>query len=116
MAGLLEDKIALITGGNSGIGSASALAFAREGARVIVAARRVPEGEDTVRRVQEAGSEAVFVRADVTKGDEVEALVAEIVGAYGRLDCAFNNAGTVGAFGATADCTPCYCRATFFTR
>ena len=105
MAGLLEGKTVLVTGGNSGIGRASVLAFAREGAKVVVAARRAQQGEETVRAVAEAGGEAFFVKTDVTKEAEIKDLVDKTVQHYGRLDCAFNNAGTAGAFGSTADCT-----------
>ena len=93
MAGLLENQVALITGGSSGIGRASALVFAEEGAKVVVAARRVAEGEETARLVRAAGGDAAFVRADVSKNGDVEAMVRFAVETYGRLDCAFNNAG-----------------------
>ena len=87
-----EGRVALITGGNVGIGSAAALAFAREGAKVVVAARRVPECEETVRMIKETGGEAMFVKTDVSKTAEVEALIRKTVETYGRLDYAFNNA------------------------
>ncbi len=93
MAGLLENQVALITGGSSGIGRASALVFAEEGAKVVVAARRIAEGEETARLVRAAGGDAAFVRADVSKNGDVEAMVRFAVETYGRLDCAFNNAG-----------------------
>jgi len=101
----LEGKVALITGGSSGIGRVAALAFAREGARVVLGNRRVEEGEETVRRVREAGGEALVVRTDVTRAADVEALVAKAVQTYGRLDCAFNNAGMTGDMARTAECT-----------
>lgn len=93
MAGQLADKVALVTGGSSGIGRATALAFAREGAKVVVADVYVVGGQETVRRVRDAGGEAVFVETDVTQAAEVEAMVNQAVETYGRLDCAFNNAG-----------------------
>ncbi len=93
MGGRFEGRVALITGGNSGIGRVTALAFAREGAKVVIAARRVPEGEETVQMIRGVYGEARFIRTDVTKAAEVEALVAGTVEAYGRLDIAFNNAG-----------------------
>ena len=93
MAGLLEGKAALVTGGGSGLGRATALAFARAGARVVVADVDAEGGAETVRRVVAAGGEALFVQTDVGQAVEVEALVRETVAAYGRLDCAFNNAG-----------------------
>ena len=105
MPGLLEGKIALVTGGSSGIGRASARAFAREGARVMVADVVVEGGQETVRLIQEAGGEATFMQVDVTQAPAVAALIAKIVTVYGRLDCAHNNAGIEGAIGPTADCS-----------
>ncbi len=96
MAGLVQDKVALVTGGSSGIGRATALAFAREGARVVVADVNVEGGEGTVRSIEEMGGRATFARADVTRAAEVEALVRRTVETYGRLDSAFNNAGVSG--------------------
>ena len=93
MAGKFDNKVALVTGGNSGIGRAAALAFAREGAKVIIAARRGPEGQETVRMIKDAGGEAIFVQTDVSRAAEVEAMVKKTVEAYGRLNYAFNNAG-----------------------
>jgi NAD(P)-dependent dehydrogenase (short-subunit alcohol dehydrogenase family) len=100
MAGLLEGKAALITGGNSGIGKATALVFAREGARVAVAARRELEGEGTVDLITQRGGEAIFIKTDVTQASQVKAMVEQTVEAFGRLDCAFNNAGRPGDAGA----------------
>lgn len=94
MASKLDGKVAIVTGGSSGIGRATAVAFAKEGAKVVVAARRTPEGEETVRQAKEAGGEALFVQADVTKAADIEALVNKTLETYGRLDCAFNNAGS----------------------
>ena len=93
MAGSLEGKAALVTGGGSGLGRATALAFARAGARVVVADVDTAGGAETVRQVVAAGGEALFVQTDVGQAVEVEALVRETVAAYSRLDCAFNNAG-----------------------
>lgn len=98
-------KVALVTGGNSGMGHAAALAFAREGARVVVAARREAEGRETVAEIEEAGGEALFVGTDVTEEGEVEDLVARTLTAYGRLDAAFNNAGGGRSSGDLADQT-----------
>ncbi len=100
----MKDKVVLITGGSSGIGKAAALAFAKEGARVSVAARRIPEGEETVSQIKEAGGEAIFVQTDVSKVPQVQALVEKTVKEYGRLDYAFNNAGIEGPhFVSTTD-------------
>jgi NAD(P)-dependent dehydrogenase (short-subunit alcohol dehydrogenase family) len=87
------NKTALVTGGTSGIGRATALAFAKAGARVVVSGRREKEGSAVVAEIKAAGGEATFVRADVAREADVEALVAKTVATYGRLDAAFNNAG-----------------------
>src|SRR6476660_4292668 len=86
-------KVAIITGGSSGIGRATAITLAKDGVKVTVAARRAKEGEETVQLVKEAGGEGIFVRTDVTKEDDVKSLVEDTVKVYGRLDYAFNNAG-----------------------
>ena len=106
MAGRLEGKVSLVTGGGSGIGRASALAFAREGAKVVIADVSVAGGEETVQMVKKAGGEAIFIKTDVTKAAEVERLINKAIKTYGRLDCAHNNAGigsTPGVY--TADYT-----------
>ncbi len=97
MAGRFNDRVALITGGNAGIGLATAQLFARDGAKVVIAARREAEGEEAARGIRDDGGEASFVRADVGRASEVEAMVARTVELYGRLDYAFNNAGVLGA-------------------
>jgi NAD(P)-dependent dehydrogenase (short-subunit alcohol dehydrogenase family) len=101
----LEGKVALVTGGSSGIGRASALLFAREGARVVVADLNVSGGEETERMIEESGGKAIFVKADVSKASDVEALIGKAVDTYGRLDCAFNNAGTAVGGGPIHDST-----------
>jgi NAD(P)-dependent dehydrogenase (short-subunit alcohol dehydrogenase family) len=95
----------LITGGTSGIGRAAAVAFAREGARVVVSGRRVEEGEETVRQIKAAGGQGIFVKTDITQAEQVKALVDKTVATYGRLDAAFNNAGFDGAPALTAEAT-----------
>ena len=92
----MKNKVVLITGASSGIGKAAALAFAREGAKVSVAARRIPEGQKTVQQIKEAGGEAIFVQTDVSKAPQVQTLVEKTVEEYGRLDYSFNNAGIEG--------------------
>ena len=89
----LTGKVAIITGGSSGIGRATAIAFAREGAKVAIASRREEEGEETVRLVKEAGSDGFFVKTDVAKAADVSAMVEKTVQQYGSLNYAFNNAG-----------------------
>jgi len=90
---MTDQKVAIITGGSSGIGRATAITLAKDGVKVTVAARRAKEGEETVQLVKEAGGEGIFVRTDVTKEDDVKSLVEDTVKVYGRLDYAFNNAG-----------------------
>jgi NAD(P)-dependent dehydrogenase (short-subunit alcohol dehydrogenase family) len=88
-----EGKVALITGGNSGIGRATAIAFAEEGAKAIIAARREDPGNGVVEEIRGKGGEAIFIKTDVTVPEQVENLFKIITDTYGRLDCAFNNAG-----------------------
>jgi NAD(P)-dependent dehydrogenase (short-subunit alcohol dehydrogenase family) len=88
-----DGKVAIVTGGTSGIGRETALAFAREGAKVVVAGRRDAEGNDTVRAIRQVGGVGEFVKTDVSLEADVRALVERAVAAFGRLDCAFNNAG-----------------------
>ncbi len=89
----LKNKVVLITGATSGIGKTTALAFGKAGARVVVSGRREAEGEAVIKEIQNAGGEAIFVRADVAKETDVANLVKQCVATYGRLDIAFNNAG-----------------------
>ena len=90
---MTTQKVSIITGGSSGIGRATAVALAKEGVKVAVAARRAKEGEETVRLVKEAGIEGIFMKTDVANEDDVRSMVDKTVKTYGRLDYAFNNAG-----------------------
>jgi NAD(P)-dependent dehydrogenase (short-subunit alcohol dehydrogenase family) len=103
MPGYLDGKAALVTGAGSGIGRATALACARDGAKIVVADMAVEGGEETVSMINSAGGKATFVLVNVTQAAEVEAMVAAAVSAYGRIDCAHNNAGIEGVFATTAD-------------
>lgn len=94
----LEGKVALVTGGSSGIGRDTAVLFAKAGVKVVVAGRREPEGQKTIDLVRAAGSEGLFVKTDVSRASEVEALVQAVVQKFGRLDLAFNNAGIEGVW------------------
>ena len=105
MAGILQGKVALVTGGGSGIGRATSLRLAQEGAKVMIV-DYVPEGaERTVKMIKETGGEASCVAADVSLAPQVEMIVSKTVENYGRLDCAFNNAGIEGEFRDTIQCT-----------
>ncbi|MBP2316589.1 glucose 1-dehydrogenase [Azospirillum soli] len=99
------DRVALVTGAGSGIGRATALAFARSGARVVVADIARPSGEETVSLIAGEGGSAVFVPVDVADAASVEAMVAAAVAHYGRIDCAFNNAGILPVKARTAECS-----------
>jgi NAD(P)-dependent dehydrogenase (short-subunit alcohol dehydrogenase family) len=104
MEKLLEGKVALVTGGAMGIGKTTAQIFAREGARVVVVDIVTEGGEETVQLIKEAGGDALFVKCDVTNSKDVEAMVIKAVDTYGRLDCAFNNAG-IAIPGTTVECS-----------
>jgi NAD(P)-dependent dehydrogenase (short-subunit alcohol dehydrogenase family) len=96
-------KVALVTGGASGLGRGSAIALSKEGAKVVVADVAASEAEATVQAITAAGGQAIFVKADVTKSSEVEAMVQSTLKAFGRLDFALNNAGIDGVRARTAD-------------
>jgi NAD(P)-dependent dehydrogenase (short-subunit alcohol dehydrogenase family) len=98
MALELEGKVGLITGGTSGIGRDSAILFAKAGARVVVAGRRELEGKETIELIRAAGGDGLFVKTDVSKAAEVDALIQRAVEKFGRLDLAFNNAGIEGVW------------------
>jgi NAD(P)-dependent dehydrogenase (short-subunit alcohol dehydrogenase family) len=95
MAIALEGKVAIVTGGSSGIGRAVAVMFATQGANVVLAARQDRAGEEVAKEIEAAGGTALFVRADVSRVQEVRALVEQTVSKYGRLDCAVNNAAAM---------------------
>ncbi len=99
----MKDRVALVTGAASGIGRATALAYAREGAATVVADVDTEGGEETVRLIGQAGGEALFVETDVAVAEACEVLVARAVERFGRLDYACNNAGIGGAQAPTAD-------------
>jgi NAD(P)-dependent dehydrogenase (short-subunit alcohol dehydrogenase family) len=105
MTGRVEGKVTLITGGGSGIGKATALLFGREAAKVLVADYDPEGGERTVKTIKEAGGTAVFHAADVSNPQSVEGLMHKLLETYGRLDCAFNNAGIEGQMGDTPECS-----------
>ena len=99
MPNTLHEKIALVTGAGSGIGRATSLVLAREGATVVVSDVNAEGGEETLSAIKDLGGDGIFVHADVSRAADVEALVAATVRAYGRLDCAYNNAGIEGFIG-----------------
>jgi NAD(P)-dependent dehydrogenase (short-subunit alcohol dehydrogenase family) len=101
----MKGSVAVVTGGAAGIGRAAALAFAARGASVAIADLKVDSGNGVVRAIEDAGGKALFVKTDVSKTGDVEALIGKTVSAFGRLDYAFNNAGIEGQLATTADCT-----------
>ncbi len=101
----LAGKVAIVTGAASGIGRATALLFAAEGAKVVAADVDKARGDTVVQEIASAGGDAVFVRVDISSPEQVEALVRTAVETYGKLDVIFNNAGIEGQQGSTADCT-----------
>ncbi len=90
---ILENKVALVTGGTSGIGKATVIAFGVAGAKVVFSGRHEEEGENTANSIRQSGAECLFLRSDVSSESDVKALIQTTVEQYGRLDCAFNNAG-----------------------
>ena len=103
--GMLDGKVTLVTGAGGGIGRATAIVLGQAGAKVMVSDVSTRRGEETVKMVREAGTEAEFCKADVARAAEVEALIAAAVSRWGRLDCAHNNAGISGNIAAVADDT-----------
>jgi NAD(P)-dependent dehydrogenase (short-subunit alcohol dehydrogenase family) len=100
---MLEDKVTLITGGTSGIGLSSAISCAREGAKVIICGRSEDKGKEALKAIKEAGFSADFIKCDVSVAKQAESLVKQVVDKYGRLDCAFNNAGIAGLLDDTVN-------------
>ena len=98
-------KVALVTGATSGIGRATAIAYAREGAKVVIAGRRIEEGNAVARAIAGEGGEALFVKTDVTRESDIVALISRTVERFGRLDIAFNNAGWLGKLAPTPEQT-----------
>lgn len=103
METIFKGKVAVVTGGVSGIGRATSLAFAKQGAKVAVVDWK--ENDEMVDLIKDLGSEAIFIKCDVSKAEEVKAMVAKVIAAFGRLDYAFNNAGIEGTQANTFDCT-----------
>jgi NAD(P)-dependent dehydrogenase (short-subunit alcohol dehydrogenase family) len=101
----LKEKVSIITGAGSGLGRATAILFAREGAKVVVAANREKDGEQTAKSIKEAGGDAILVQVDVTKASDLEKAVKAAVARYGKLDIMLNNAGTPGPGKLIADIT-----------
>ncbi|MBE9170481.1 SDR family NAD(P)-dependent oxidoreductase [Pleurocapsales cyanobacterium LEGE 06147] len=101
----LDGKVALVTGGTTGIGRETAIAFARAGAKVIVSGRGIERGRETVSSIQKEGGEATFIQTDISQATEVEAMIAKAVETHERLDCVFNNAGTEGKLAPITELT-----------
>jgi NAD(P)-dependent dehydrogenase (short-subunit alcohol dehydrogenase family) len=100
-----ENKVIIVTGAGSGIGRATALAFAQEGAKVVVSDFHEQEGQETVSQIRSLGAEAYFIKCDVSQEPQVKELVEKTIQKYGRLDCAYNNAGIEGAPSSTVECS-----------
>ena len=95
--GRLDGKVAIVTGGNSGVGAATAELFAKEGAKVVITARRLPQLEEVASKIKAAGGDVLIVQTDVSKVDDVENMVAKVVATYGKIDILVNNAGVLEA-------------------
>ncbi len=105
MSGILDGKVAIITGAGSGIGRAASRVFARERARLVLADWVEAGGNETLRLVQDLGADAVFIKTDVSRWEDVKAVVTKAVATFGRVDCAFNNAGIEGESAVTHECS-----------
>jgi NAD(P)-dependent dehydrogenase (short-subunit alcohol dehydrogenase family) len=101
----MNSKVVLVTGGSSGIGAAAAIAFAREGAKVAIASRSKGKADQTLQKIRKAGGDATWIETDVCDSKQVQRLIQRTLDHYGRLDYAFNNAGSGGAGGLTAEIT-----------
>ena len=88
--GRLQDKVAIVTGGNSGVGAATALLFAREGAKVVISARRKPQLEEVAEKIREAGGEVLPVVTDISKPEDADNLISKTIEAYGKVDILIN--------------------------
>lgn len=105
MKKIFENKVALVTGGSFGIGRATAIAFAKQGAKIAVADWKEDKNQETLKRIGKAGSEGIFIRCDVSKSQEVKAMMSKIITKYGKLDFAFNNAGIEGSMASVHECS-----------
>jgi NAD(P)-dependent dehydrogenase (short-subunit alcohol dehydrogenase family) len=105
MSSQWRDRVALVTGGSLGIGRATSMAFARLGARVVIADVQVDAGKAVTAEIEQNGGEVIFIETDVSRPDQVRSLIDTIVDSYGRLDFAFNNAGIEGEVAPTTECT-----------
>ena len=103
MEKIFENKVAIITGGSFGIGKATAIAFAKRGAKVVIADWVEDKDQETVKEIRGLGGEVVFVKCDTSKSADVKALMEKTIATFGRLDYAFNNAGVEGASAPTHD-------------
>ena len=102
----LEGKVAIVTGGGSGMGQATAILFAKEGAKVVIACRNTAgSGEETASIIKKAGGEAIFIKTDVSKAQDVQKMVKAAIDVYGRLDALYNNAAVQGNVFLTPDVT-----------
>jgi NAD(P)-dependent dehydrogenase (short-subunit alcohol dehydrogenase family) len=105
MEKIFKDKVALVTGGSFGIGRATAIAFAKRGAKVVVADWLEDKDGDTIKGIKAEGSDALFIKCDVSKASDVKAMIDQTISTFGRIDFAFNNAGIEGIMGQTHECT-----------